>query len=267
MDREAEELFGRFQTYAERHKNRDALCHCNYYNAMLRLRTRSVRDLTRDEILGLKGKLRVYAPSEYMPESFRKAWTQMKAILEFLLSIRELYEDPRSILHGDGRLLRIVDLAKAAEVTGRVGLLRRADSKRCNPIEPVQFREIGEADSESGVSIMEQLDRLPVVIADGEAKGLAAELSYVKRGIGTVVLEHKGGDGRVQCEFSAERILTRGDREVIYGLGAVLALLDQVRQRVAQPVFLFGMVPTIEAPTYGTRAGRIEFPIGGSGHA
>jgi hypothetical protein len=264
MDGEAGELFKQFREYAERHDNTDALCHCNYYDAILSLRTRSVRDLARGEILGLKSQLREYAPSEYMPTSFRTAWQQMKAILEFLLAIRDLYHNPRGFLRGKGKLFQMIELAREADVTGQVGLLRVADSGGFNPVDLVQFKNIAEPDVDGDLSVMDKLDRLPVVIADGKSRGLAVELSYARRGVDTVVFEHNDdGDGPVQCEFSAERIVTRGGREVIFHLGAVLALLDQVRQRVAQPVFLFGMVPTIEAPTFGTRAGRIEFPFEG----
>jgi tetratricopeptide (TPR) repeat protein len=262
MDAEAEELFDQFRKYAERHDNTDALCHCNYYDAILNLRTRSVRDLERGEILRLKSRLREHAPSEYMPTSFRSAWQQMKAILEFLLSIRELYNKPRDFLRGKNKLLQMAEQAREADVTGQVGLLRVSGSGGVRPIEFVQFKNLADPEIGCDLSVLDELDRLPVVIADGTSRGLVVELSYARRGVDTVVFEHRqDGDGPVQCEFSAERIVTRGEREVIYSLGAVLALLDQVRQRVAQPVFLFGMVPTIEAPTFGIRAGRIEFPI------
>lgn len=260
LEDEAREFFELFRGYAIENGNTDAECHCIYYDVMLELRTKGIHELSRFDLLNLQVRLKQVEPSDYMPESFRIAWKQVQVIVDFMLQVHELYNNPRLFLRSGERLPAAVQTLDRADVQARVGVLG-IESK--HTASSVIFSNIDDLAINYGSDDIELLNQITVLIMAESQKGLPADQILKKMGTDHVIFEHyTSNDQYLQCELHRERIKSRGPMEVLCHLAGVIALLDEIRKRIARPVFLFGMVPTIEAPTFATQAGDIEFPLG-----
>jgi tetratricopeptide (TPR) repeat protein len=247
LEDQAKSYVTQFREYANNAGNIDAKCHCTYYEIISELRDRRIHDFSVDELQSLRGKLE-QGPTRYMPTSFLSAWEALQKYLLFFEETKKILDKQEVRADLKTQLTRVVELARNARIAG--DLKPNVFCVGCNcPQDLASGAEFGD----SGVIVIGADPNLRPL----ELHTLVGTLDKVC----IAISPEQAATARPDLTFLGGATVHAPDQETAWLLAELLAIHEEIRKQLVEPVFLFGMVPTTAAPAFELRSQLISFPF------
>lgn len=258
---EAYRLFQKFEKYCEKYNNRDGKAHCVIFTVETKLREQSIFELKLDELKSWITLLQENKPSFYANRAIHDEWQKLKCLLNGLYDLKKFLEGSKKIKDIFDDV--VLNLQKA--LNSKIELIVVTDQP--DNLYKKLYREliknvlfslkiIDEEASEDELRLIEENDVILALFFKSIPSRIIVWLSR-KMEKGSIILWNSLPKINIPPEIE-ENIFVCNDLQYAMRISTLLLVYDEVRKNLIKPVYLFGLAPTLQAPSYSSQTGLIN---------
>lgn len=258
----AYELFDDFEKYCEEENNKDGKVHCIIYKIETTLREMSIFEIELDKIRSWLEVLRRNEPSSYANRSIHEEWKKLNYLLEGLYDLKKFLEGEVGI---DDVMKDIISSFKNAMNLVKIEILVICDmpdtfqsQEKLKEFlaDEFSFTILSEKSQEGDINLLEENDVMLVALYSHLSPRFVMWLSEKMRN-GTIIMWYDRSKIQIPPEME-EKVHTCSDLNNAVKIVSLLSAYDRMRKDLIEPIFLFGLAPTTQAPSYSSQTGCIN---------